>query len=183
MLGARPSWSRSRRARRPPASTPGTRRPARSLPLPRARGRRARPAPRRARLARRRAARPAGDGRRRPTRSSASTTSGRSAGARRAPTPGEPIVRRVLDAAGRGRRGTPGGLGRGRRLLRFDITATSFCHQMVRSLVATLVAVGPGRAAPRTSLAARAPGTARAARRRRRPRASASWRSATAEPA
>jgi tRNA pseudouridine38-40 synthase len=32
------------------------------------------------------------------------------------------------------------------RLLRFDITAVSFCHQMVRSLVGSLVEVGRGRA-------------------------------------
>ena len=31
------------------------------------------------------------------------------------------------------------------RLLRFDIDAGSFCHQMVRSLVGALVAVGQGR--------------------------------------
>jgi tRNA pseudouridine38-40 synthase len=31
------------------------------------------------------------------------------------------------------------------RLLRFDISASSFCHQMVRSLVASLVDVGRGR--------------------------------------
>ncbi|HEY6472443.1 MAG TPA: tRNA pseudouridine(38-40) synthase TruA [Acidimicrobiales bacterium] len=31
------------------------------------------------------------------------------------------------------------------RLLRFEITASSFCHQMVRSLVASLVEVGRGR--------------------------------------
>ncbi|HEX4175414.1 MAG TPA: tRNA pseudouridine(38-40) synthase TruA, partial [Acidimicrobiales bacterium] len=31
------------------------------------------------------------------------------------------------------------------RLLRFDIAATSFCHQMVRSLVASLVDVGRGK--------------------------------------
>ena len=31
------------------------------------------------------------------------------------------------------------------RLLRFEITASSFCHQMVRSIVGTLVAVGRGR--------------------------------------
>jgi tRNA pseudouridine38-40 synthase len=31
------------------------------------------------------------------------------------------------------------------RLLRFDITAASFCHQMVRSLVGSLVAVGRGK--------------------------------------
>ncbi len=31
------------------------------------------------------------------------------------------------------------------RLLRFEITAASFCHQMVRSLVGSLVEVGRGR--------------------------------------
>ena len=58
---------------------------------------------------------------------------------RRAPgtTSDQPILRRVL---GR-RRGRPG---RPARLLRFDITAGSFCHQMVRSLVGALVAVGRG---------------------------------------
>ena len=34
------------------------------------------------------------------------------------------------------------------RLLRFDISASSFCHQMVRSLVGTLVDVGRGRKRP-----------------------------------
>jgi tRNA pseudouridine38-40 synthase len=65
----------------------------------------------------------------------------------------EPIVRRVtrvrwtvddgpeaLDADGKRDRGAPQGL-----LLRFEITATSFCHQMVRSLVASLVDVGRGK--------------------------------------
>ena len=33
----------------------------------------------------------------------------------------------------------------GARLLRFDITASSFCHQMVRSLVSSLVDVGRGK--------------------------------------
>lgn len=33
-------------------------------------------------------------------------------------------------------------------LLRFDVAATSFCHQMVRSIVGTLVDVGRGRRAP-----------------------------------
>ena len=64
----------------------------------------------------------------------------------------EPIVRRVTmahwsvddgpevtDGAG-----TAGGVGEA-RLLRFEIAATSFCHQMVRSLVASLVEVGRGR--------------------------------------
>ena len=39
----------------------------------------------------------------------------------------------------------PAELGPGARLLRFDIAATSFCHQMVRSMVGTLVEVGRGR--------------------------------------
>ena len=57
----------------------------------------------------------------------------------------EPIVRRVtralwsVDAE-------PEALDAGEgRLLRFDIAASSFCHQMVRSLVAALVEVGRGR--------------------------------------
>ena len=41
--------------------------------------------------------------------------------------------------------GTWGGDAAGGRLLRFEITATSFCHQMVRSLVASLVDVGRGK--------------------------------------
>ena len=61
----------------------------------------------------------------------------------------EPIVRRVTQArwsvdegpeTGDARRGTGEG-----RLLRFDVAAGSFCHQMVRSLVASLVEVGRGR--------------------------------------
>lgn len=52
---------------------------------------------------------------------------------------GEPqvsLVRRVLDAAWHD-------LGDG--VLRFDIEASAFCHQMVRSIVGTLVDVGRGR--------------------------------------
>jgi tRNA pseudouridine38-40 synthase len=49
---------------------------------------------------------------------------------------GAPLVRRVLDA-----RWSDQGEG----LLRFDIAATAFCHQMVRSIVGTLVDVGRGR--------------------------------------
>jgi tRNA pseudouridine38-40 synthase len=59
--------------------------------------------------------------------------------------PEEPIVRRVTDA----RWSEPAGPGPGElggRLLRFDIEAGSFCHQMVRSLVGVLVEVGRGRA-------------------------------------
>ncbi|HSZ36615.1 MAG TPA: tRNA pseudouridine(38-40) synthase TruA [Acidimicrobiales bacterium] len=66
----------------------------------------------------------------------------------------EPIVRRVtqarwsidagpeaIDADGI----VPTDASEGARLLRFDIAASSFCHQMVRSLVASLVDVGRGR--------------------------------------
>jgi tRNA pseudouridine38-40 synthase len=65
----------------------------------------------------------------------------------------EPIVRRVTrvrwvvddgpeatDADGNRDEDAAGG-----RLLRFEITASSFCHQMVRSLVASLVDVGRGK--------------------------------------
>ena len=59
--------------------------------------------------------------------------------------PGTPAVRRVIDARWSDR--TPGAaLGPvAGRLLAFDIEASSFCHQMVRSLVGTLVEVGRGR--------------------------------------
>ncbi len=84
---------------------------------------------------------------------------------RRAPgtTVAEPITRRVTwarwaeagsceladaaaggwDGAGAGEGAAPGAR---TRLLRFEIEAGSFCHQMVRSLVATLVDAGRGRA-------------------------------------
>ena len=57
----------------------------------------------------------------------------------------EPIVRRVTRATwsvDSDREARDVGQG---RLLRFDIAASSFCHQMVRSLVAALVEVGRGR--------------------------------------
>jgi tRNA pseudouridine38-40 synthase len=60
-------------------------------------------------------------------------------------SPGDPITRRVLDASWREVPWSPGGLEDGARLLRFDITAQSFCHQMVRSIVGTLADVGRGR--------------------------------------
>jgi tRNA pseudouridine38-40 synthase len=50
--------------------------------------------------------------------------------------PGPSLVRRVLDA-----RWDP----LDDDLLRFEISATSFCHQMVRSIVGTMVEVGYGR--------------------------------------
>jgi tRNA pseudouridine38-40 synthase len=59
--------------------------------------------------------------------------------------PGDPIPRRVLDATWREERWAAGGLAPGARLLRFDITAQSFCHQMVRSIVGILAEVGRGR--------------------------------------
>jgi tRNA pseudouridine38-40 synthase len=71
----------------------------------------------------------------------------------------EPIYRRVLDAVWTplpgGGPGGPGGPGGARGpgpavgdLYAFEIEATSFCHQMVRSIVATLVDVGRGRKRP-----------------------------------
>lgn len=59
--------------------------------------------------------------------------------------PGEPIRRRVLETSWREESWAPGGLDADARLLRFDITAQSFCHQMVRSIVGTLADVGRGR--------------------------------------
>jgi tRNA pseudouridine38-40 synthase len=60
-------------------------------------------------------------------------------------TPSDPIHRRVLDTSWREESWAPGGLAGDARLLRFDITAQSFCHQMVRSIVGTLADVGRGR--------------------------------------
>jgi tRNA pseudouridine38-40 synthase len=67
--------------------------------------------------------------------------------------PSRPLVRRVTTARwsiDRGPEATDAGndveVGDGEtRLLRFEITAASFCHQMVRSLVGSLVEVGRGR--------------------------------------
>jgi tRNA pseudouridine38-40 synthase len=58
--------------------------------------------------------------------------------------PSEPITRRVTRATwsvDRGPEAIDAGAG---RLLRFEIEASSFCHQMVRSLVGSLVEVGRG---------------------------------------
>jgi tRNA pseudouridine38-40 synthase len=63
-------------------------------------------------------------------------------------SPDEQIVRRVTRAAWSLDQGPEvddaGGAGRG-RLLRFDMVADAFCHQMVRSVVGSLVEVGRGR--------------------------------------
>jgi tRNA pseudouridine38-40 synthase len=58
---------------------------------------------------------------------------------------GTPIRRLVLDARFGEVPLRAGEFGPDARLLRFDIEATSFCHQMVRSVVGTLVEVGRGR--------------------------------------
>jgi tRNA pseudouridine38-40 synthase len=61
----------------------------------------------------------------------------------------QPLVRRVTTArwsVDRGPEAVDAAAADGEaRLLRFEITAASFCHQMVRSLVGTLVDVGRGR--------------------------------------
>lgn len=62
--------------------------------------------------------------------------------------PSTPIVRRVIDASWREVRPRPDGLAPHQRLLRFDVSATSFCHQMVRTMVGTLVEAGRGRRRP-----------------------------------
>ena len=55
---------------------------------------------------------------------------------RRPPVPGASLVRIVRDARWHDL---------GDRMLRFDIEASAFCHQMVRSIVGTLVDVGLGK--------------------------------------
>jgi tRNA pseudouridine38-40 synthase len=63
---------------------------------------------------------------------------------------GEPpatLVRRVTSARWDDVGEVPG------RLLRFEIVANAFCHQMVRSIVGTLVEVGLGRRSPGSILA------------------------------
>jgi tRNA pseudouridine38-40 synthase len=66
---------------------------------------------------------------------------------RRAPgtEPGAALTRRVLDARLAEVPAFAGDCDPGARLLRFDIAASSFCHQMVRSIVGILVEVGRGR--------------------------------------
>ena len=62
--------------------------------------------------------------------------------------PADPLVRVVTDATWRQERPGPDGLRPGERLLRFEVTARSFCHQMVRTMVGILVDVGRGRRRP-----------------------------------
>lgn len=64
-------------------------------------------------------------------------------------SPEEPLPRRVRHA-GWSSSAVPGADG---RLFAFDIAADSFCHQMVRSLVAVLVEVGRGRESPADTVA------------------------------
>jgi tRNA pseudouridine38-40 synthase len=59
--------------------------------------------------------------------------------------PGDAVVRLVLDARWSEQVPKPDGLCDEERLLRFDVVARSFCHQMVRSMVGVLVDVGRGR--------------------------------------
>ena len=67
-------------------------------------------------------------------------------------SPEEPIMRRVTRAKWFLEEGRDlDDIGAG-RLLRFEIEANSFCHQMVRSLVGSLVEVGRGRANAATLL-------------------------------
>ena len=86
--------------------------------------------------------------RQRPMRFWASTTSGRSAAGRR-------VTRRMRRSRGEfstraGERCCSGTRASdpARRLLRFDVCATSFCHQMVRSVVGVMVEIGRARMKP-----------------------------------
>jgi tRNA pseudouridine38-40 synthase len=58
---------------------------------------------------------------------------------------GAPITRRVLDATWSTAPLLNDEPEASERLLRFDVTATSFCHQMVRSVTGLLVEIGRGR--------------------------------------
>ena len=122
----------------------------RGLPLPGLERPGARPAAGPAGLARARPARPRlhADRLRRPA--GHATTSAPSAAGRSGPTPAEPLVRRVTTARWSVDEGPEATRRRRRRaeatrLLRFEIAAGSFCHQMVRSLVGSLVEVGRGK--------------------------------------
>ena len=62
----------------------------------------------------------------------------------------QPITRRVLDAGWRVVAATPADPAPLGTLVRFDVAAGSFCHQMVRSVVGLLVDAGRGRATAAT---------------------------------
>ena len=61
---------------------------------------------------------------------------------------GKPITRRVIDASWSTASYLNGEPEVSERLLRFDVTASSFCHQMIRSVVGVLVEIGRGRMKP-----------------------------------
>jgi len=63
-------------------------------------------------------------------------------------TPDDPLRRHLYQARWRAIEDTAVLTAAGDQLWRCDITANAFCHNMVRSLVATAVAVGQGRLAP-----------------------------------
>jgi tRNA pseudouridine38-40 synthase len=75
-------------------------------------------------------------------------------------------TRRVLDA---------GWLDLGDGVLRFDITATAFCWQMVRSIVGTLVDVGAGKVRPGELLGIMRAGDRNAVRRIGAPQGLCLW--------
>lgn len=79
----------------------------------------------------------------------------------------DPIVRRVADARWTVHADADVGDG---RVLRFDVVAGSFCHQMVRSMVGLLVEAGRGRANAATVLALLAAGSRSGAPRPAPPR-------------
>ncbi|MHB8264189.1 MAG: tRNA pseudouridine(38-40) synthase TruA [Acidimicrobiales bacterium] len=64
---------------------------------------------------------------------------------RKGDNPGTPIIRKVLRSEVSA---SPLDSEEEGKILRFDISAGSFCHQMVRSLVGTFVEVGRGRRTP-----------------------------------
>jgi len=79
-------------------------------------------------------------------------------------TAAEAIVRKVTDAGWRTVRATClSAVGQAgddaSQLLRFDVAAGSFCHQMVRSIVAVLVDAGRGKASAATVMALLAAGS------------------------